>query len=363
MEMVLEAALQRSSILIITGGLGPTTDDLTREAVSSVMSAPLLLHSPSLQRIEDRFKSFGRVMTENNKKQAYLPKDSMPIENNWGTAPGFILDQGNTIIIALPGVPKEMKGMMEETVLPYLEKRAGSGMTLYSKVLKVYGVGESTTETRLKDLLDGQTSPTIALLASRHEVKIRLSMKAKEEKEAKEAFQRLEDRIEERLGDSLYARNGEAMEEIVMRLFKEKGLTLSLAESITGGLVSHQLTNTPGASAIFKGSWVTYTEETKGLLGLTNKDLRAGAVSPIASLALAQRARELCSSSIGAAVTGIAGPTTEEDKPVGLVYTALSYEGGDEVKRALFLGDREEIKERAALYLLDQLRRLLLAFH
>lgn len=360
MEEVLKTALHRSSLVIITGGLGPTTDDLTREVVSSVMGVPLLLHAPSLKKIERRITSFRRKMTENNRKQALLPEDSIPIENNWGTAPGFILLREDKTIITLPGVPKEMKGMMNETVLPYLEKRIDSRMALYSRILKVFGIGESSIDTKLKDLLEGQTSPTIALLASRHEVKIRLSMKAREYIEAEEAFKRLEETIEERLGDSLYARDGESMEEVVVKLLKEKSLSLALGESITGGLVSHQLTNIPGASTILKGSWVTYTAETKELLGLTKKELRGGTVSPIVSLALAQRVRELSNSSIGAAVTGVAGPTTEDDKPVGLIYTALSFDGGDEVKRHMSIGDRVDIKERASLFLLDGLRRLLL---
>lgn len=360
LEEVLKIALDRSSLILITGGLGPTTDDLTREVVASVMDTPLLLHEDSLKRIEERYRSMGKEMAENNRRQAYLPKGSIPIENNWGTAPGFILEKDHRVCITLPGVPKEMKYMMKETILPYLEKRVSSGASLYSKVLMVYGVGESNLDILLSDLIKTQTNPTIALLASRYQVKIRLTMKACHEKEAEKAFDLLEKTIRERLGDSLYSSNGETMEEVVKRLLMEKEKTLSLAESITGGLVSHQITNSPGASHVLKGSWVPYTYDTKSLLGISKKELKDGTVSPIVSLALARRVREMSGSSIGAAVTGLAGPEGERDKPIGLVYTALSFEDGEEVKRAMFHGDRREIKERAALSLLNRLRLLLL---
>lgn len=361
MEMVLRTALQRSTLIIITGGLGPTTDDLTREVVAKVMDLPLLLHPPSLKRMEERFSLLHRKMTENNKKQAYLPQGAIPIENNWGTAPGFILEKECCTIITLPGVPNEMKGMMQETVLPYLGTKTPEKERLFSRTLNIYGLGESSLETELQDLLHSQTNPTIALLAKKGHVLIRLTMKAQDEAVAQKSFTLLTNMITERVGDVLYSQDSTTMEEVVMGLLQQKKMTLSVAESITGGLVSARLTAVPGASGILQGAFIPYTRKAKKQLGLTQTDLQEGTVSPRITAALAHRVRQLTNSSIGAAVTGLAGPGRgEEERPLGSVYTCICTPSLEKAAEGRFLGQREEIRERATLLLLDEIRRFLI---
>lgn len=361
MKKVLTTALQRSSLILITGGLGPTADDLTREVVAEVLDAPLQLHIPSLEEIEERFESFHRKMTQNNRKQAYLPTGAIPIKNSWGTAPGFMVKKGRHIVIALPGVPHEMKGMMEETVLPYLQDEVGGQGILYSRVLCIYGLGESQLETQLYHLLTTQTNPTLALLAKRGEVQIRLTVKAQNLDEACKALAPLEEQVQKQVGDYLYSGKGESMEEVVMRLLHEEQRTLSLAESITGGLISSRLTALPGASQILLGSWIPYTREAKILLGILEEDLQEGTVSARVTTAMARQVRQLTRSSIGAAVTGLAGPGKgEEEKPLGTVYVCISGQSFEETREAHFPGERDVIRERAALFLLDGIRRHLL---
>ncbi len=359
----LKVALNRSNLIITTGGLGPTKDDLTRKAVARAFDLELVLHQPSLEAIIELFDSYQQEMTPNNRRQAFLPQGARVIPNPVGTAPGFLVESDEATIISLPGVPQEMKAMVTESLIPYLRQIHRSKLGLFSRLLKVYSLGESTLEDRIEDILQSQSNPTIALLADKDGVKIRLTAKASDEDEARKLIDPWEKRIRSRLEDNIYALNEERMEDTVLKLLQERELTLSLAESCTGGLIAHRITNVPGASSVLKAGLVTYTYQAKEkILGLAPELLRErGAVNKEVVAEMAENVRQLTGSNLSLATSGIAGPGGGgEGKPVGLVYFALSSTDFERVVSNKFRGQREEIKEQAAQKGLDLLRRYLL---
>ncbi len=359
-------ACQRADLVITSGGLGPTSDDLTKEAVAQAFELELVLCRKALKAIEERFHSMHATMSDNNRRQAYLPAGARALPNPKGTAPGVLLElPEDKAVIMLPGVPLELKAIMDGSVIPYLKERTanGGGGIIGSRVLRFYGLGESTLESVISDLIAAQTNPTIAPYAGSGEVRVRITAKAKDELEAAQLIDIVEEELLARLDEYFYGYGDEGMEVVVARLLSAKKQTLATAESCTGGLISHMLTNVPGSSAFYMQGVVTYSNTAKArVLGVAPKLIEDhGAVSEEVARAMAVGVREWAGTDIGVSVTGIAGPGGgTETKPVGLVYFGLSSAQGVVVERRQFAGDRLQVKERTALAVLDLVRRHLL---
>ncbi|HCS75771.1 MAG TPA: competence/damage-inducible protein A [Clostridiales bacterium] len=353
----LRLAADRSDIIITTGGLGPTMDDLSKETMAEFLGMELEIHEPSLNRIQSYFTTMGREMTDNNKKQALFPKEAIVLKNDNGTAPGAIIEKNDRIHIILPGPPSELQPMFVNEVKPYL---AGKTVDeIYSRVLRIFGVGESSVEAKIKDLLQKQSNPTIAPLAGAGEVKMRITAKAASRQEAEKMIVPVQKDIESRLGNAVYGYDDDPMEMIVIKSLREKEMYLALAESCTGGHVTDLITNIPGASDVLLESCVTYSNEAKvKRLGVSEDTLKKyGAVSSQTAYEMAEGIRKISGADIGAAITGIAGPGgATRQKPVGLIYLSLSSYGGTETKELHLSGNRLRIKEAAALHLLNWLR-------
>nr|PZN05326.1 MAG: competence/damage-inducible protein A [Bacillota bacterium] len=358
---IFHTAWNRSDVIITTGGLGPTQDDLTKEAIAEYLNLPLVLDEDSLNKIREYFQKRRREMPVNNWKQALLPEGSKPIPNQKGTAPGIFLEKGGKIVIMLPGPPFEMEAMLKDYVVPQLSKKTSS--VIFSRVLKFYGIGESLLEEKIKDLIENQSNPTIAPLAKRGEVTIRLTAKAGSREEAMSLIEPVEAEIRSRFGEYLYAFDDENIEDVVARLLLEKNKTLAIAESCTGGLVSHKLTQVPGISNSLDRAIVTYSNRAKEeVLHVKSETLKNyGAVSEQTAVEMAEGARRISNTDIGLSTTGIAGPSGgSKEKPVGLVYMACADSSGCTVERHLFIGNRSDIKEMAANAALQLLRKKLL---
>jgi nicotinamide-nucleotide amidase len=359
----LKLSLTRSDVVIMTGGLGPTKDDLTKETVSEVMGRKLVLHKESLNKIELFFKKLNRPMTDNNRKQAYLPEGSLIIENKSGTAPGCIIENDGKVIVMLPGPPSELKPMFEDTVMPYFQRMAE--FKIVSKYLRVFGVGESAMEERIIDLVDNQTNPTIAPYAKEGQVTIRLTAKCRQGEDAEKIIAPVECEIKKRLGSAVYAQSSEEknIEEIVGQMLIEKNITISLAESCTGGLVSSRLTDIPGISEVFDRAIVSYSNNSKiEELGVKAETLeKYGAVSRETAIEMAEGVRKTSNTDFGLSITGIAGPGGgTEQKPVGLVYVALAIKDSTKCEELKLWGDRKRIRNVTALHAFDMIRQKLL---
>jgi len=356
----LRISLGRSDVVLATGGLGPTEDDITAAAVAQVMEVDLVQDGEASEKIRSFARTRGIKLLDSLLKQAWVPDGAEVVPNPVGTAPGFILSRGSKTAIALPGVPTEMKAMVEQTVLPYLAARAsGEGAAvIVSRILRLAGMGESQAEAEISDLIQAQTNPTIAPLAKTHEVFLRLTARAPSRAAAEELIQPVEAEIRRRLADHVYGADDETLEVVVGRMLKEAGLTLAVAESCTGGLIGHRLTNVPGSSGYFLASLTAYSNESKiDLLGVPEDTIgKHGAVSAETAAAMAEGVRRATGADIGLSVTGIAGPEGGTPaKPVGLVYVARADAGGTVTEELRLRGDRSMIKERAAqtaLYLL-----------
>lgn len=361
-ERVLSAfksAFEYCDIIITTGGLGPTQDDLTKETASKYFNKELELHEESYDFLIKYFEKNGKKLSENNKKQAYFPKDAIVLKNKNGTAPGCIIKgDNNKAIVVLPGPPREMKPMFKESVLPYLSKLTDE--ILVSKVLRVCGVGESYMEELVKDLINNQTNPTIAPYAKDVDVVLRITAKAKSEEEGYKLIEPMEKSVREILGDNIYGEGEAPLEHVVGKMLVDKNLTISTAESCTGGLVSSMLVSYPGISKVLLEGAVTYSNEAKmKRLGVQEETLNNfGAVSEETAKEMASGIAKASGSDIGVSVTGIAGPGGGSDeKPVGLVYVGLSIKGNVKVKKFTFQGDRDKVRTRTAVNSLDWLRR------
>lgn len=358
---VFKIALERSDLIIFTGGLGPTLDDLTKETVAEVLRLELNYDEDTLNRIRAFFKKMQREMPENNKKQALVPEGAITIPNENGTAPGIILQTGEKIIILLPGPPNEMEPMLNKFVIPFLRKRL-SNEVIKSRVLRFIGIGESSLEQKILDILKKQTNPTVAPLAKQGEVTLRITAKAKSEKDANELIEPIIQAIKERVGEYIYSYDNDPMEAVVGRMLIERRCTISIAESCTGGYLSHLLTNIPGISAVFDRGIISYSNKSKTeILNVPAEILKQkGAVSQETAISMASWIRKLSGTDLGVAITGIAGPDGGTPlKPVGLVFIALSTDSGDLCEKYLFNGNREAIKRRSALAALDLIRRYL----
>lgn len=357
----LEESLNRSDIVICTGGLGPTEDDITKEVCAKYFGYELELHKPSLDAMIERFKHMNRVPTKNNEKQAYFPKEAYILKNDNGTAPGCIMEKEGKMIVVLPGPPKEMESMFENYVKPYLSKLTDD--VIESEVLRIIGVGESKVENDILDIIDSQTNPTIATYAKGYECTLRITAKAKSVEEAKELIKPMSDEMKRRFGQSLYATGETSIEEVVAKMLVENNLKIAVAESCTGGMVSASLINYPGISSVFMEGCVTYSNEAKmKSLGVKKETLDVyGAVSDNCAKEMASGVAARYNTNVGIATTGIAGPGGGTDeKPVGLVYFGIYINGKVITKKYVFNGDRQGVRERATRTILNDLRLELL---
>lgn len=359
----LEISASRSDILIFTGGLGPTKDDLTKETISSFLNRALSMDEEGLRQITKFFQTRKVRMTENNKKQAVIIEGSRILPNETGLALGMAVPHENKHFLLFPGPPNELKPMFTNYAIPYLREVVPSSNVVFSKVMRFCGIGESALETELQDLIDGQTSPTIAPLAKEGEVTLRITSFAADVEEAKLDMEETITEISSRVGDYLYGWDGDNLEDVVVKLLKEKHWTISTAESCTGGLFGYSISKVPSASAIFKGTIVCYTNEIKQeVVGVPREVLaQEGAVSPITAQYLAQSIREKFKTDVGISITGVAGPSSQESKPIGLVYIGLSLPNQCLTKEIHLAGDRHSIQIRATklalFYLIKELQK------
>ena len=361
---VLRIALDRSDAVIVCGGLGPTSDDISREAIAEVLGVPLVRDQAMVARIRDLFQARKREMAESNARQADLPEGATFIPQERGTAPGLIcpVPGGDKVVYAVPGVPFEMKEMLDRAVIPDLKRRSGSTAVILSRMVRTWGVPESTLGELVAgrvEALEQRSNPTIAFLASGVEgIKIRVTAKARTEDEARAMLDEEEAELRSVLGDLVFGVDDQSMERVVAGLLTERGCTVGVAESLTGGLVGARLAETQGASKWFRGSIVCYDSKVKfDLLGVPEGPV----VSPEAAEAMAQGARKRLEADVGISVTGVAGPSTQDDQPVGTVFMAVSVDGEVHSAEAHFPGDRQHIRQFSTISLLDMLRKRLLA--
>lgn len=356
LRQVLEIARQRSDLIITTGGLGPTTDDLTKETVADVFGLPLEMNQEQLAWLRRRM---GPGMTPNNEKQAVLPRGCTVLVNDWGTAPGCAFCAKGCHVIMLPGPPRECAPMFRHRALPYLEGLHDG--VISSTYLKIFGIGESTMETMLLPLMETLTDVTVAPYAKTGECEVRVTARRSTREEAAAACAPVAEQIRSVLGDYVYGTDVASLEEVVVRGLCARGLTLALAESCTGGLVAKRITDISGASSCFAYGCVTYSNQAKQrLLGVSAGTLEAyGAVSPQTALEMARGVRRLAGSNVGVGITGVAGPQPSEGKEVGLVYVAVSHDGGERVLEVprCHSPDRDRIRHSAASHALDLVRR------
>ncbi len=362
----LSEAASRADLVVSTGGLGPTLDDLTHEAMARATGREMVEYPEARRHVDEAFERFtGRRPPPSAYKQALFPEGSRLIANPLGTAMGALLElDGGTLFATFPGVPTEMKGMFEETLEPLIKERTEGAIV--SRTLWFVGMGESALAEKVQDLLDA-SDPTVAPLAGQGKVRLRITARAATPEEAKKKIQPVEEEILARLGDYYFGADSETIEGAVGRLLEERGATLALAESCTGGLLAKRLTDVAGASAYFSEGFVTYSNESKErLLGVPHETLvEHGAVSEPVARAMAEGARRVSGADYALSVTGIAGPEGgTEEKPVGLVYVGLSDANGTVAERldlSAWRRSREAIRERSANHAFDLLRHRLLA--
>ncbi len=350
----LALALSRSDVVLTTGGLGPTYDDLTKKTIADYFGVNLVLHEPSVKKMEDLFKRRDWPMTPNNMLQALVPEGSTVFFNDNGLAPGVAVEKDGKTVIMMPGPPSEMCPMFSERIAPFLQQKTG-GM-ICSKTLYIFGMGESSVENALREMMTTSINPTVAPYAKQGEVEVRVSAKAASEQEAAALIDPVVAQIRQMLGDVVYGVDVKSMQNALVQALKEKNLVAATAESCTGGLVSAAITGIPGASGVYAGGVCTYTNELKmKLLGVAEQTLQDnGAVSPETAQQMAQGIRTLTGADIGVGVTGIAGPDGGTDeKPVGLVYIAVCSDAHSEVKKLLLSrghkNERNAIRSLAAL--------------
>lgn len=357
----LASALARSDMVITTGGLGPTEDDLTKETVAAHFGLKLIEDADSLSRLNEIALRYGRKMTENNYKQVLMPEGAIVMPNQVGTAPGCIIEAKDKIVAVLPGPPSEMKAMFEAHLFPYLQKK--SGQTLVSRYLRIFGIGESTLETMLIDLFHLGT-PTLALYCSTAENTLRLSVMCGPHDNPDAILDPVENEIRNRLGNAIYAEGlSETMAGVVFKMLRDKKLTVSFAESCTGGMLASSLVDQSGSSEVFNESYVTYSNDAKiRLLGVKPETLMTkGAVSRECAEEMAAGARKRSNSDYALSVTGIAGPDGGTiEKPVGLVYISLADKNGSHAHEFRFHGSRTDIRTASIKHAMNLLRLALI---
>ncbi len=349
----------RADVVIVTGGLGPTQDDITRDALAVVMGAPMIRHPELEDLLREKFRSFGRRdMPESNLRQADVPEGARYLTPSRGTAPGLVADlPDETRIYAVPGVPEEMVEMMEGTILP--ELAAEGAAVVRSRVLRCAGIGESALAERVDDLFSGSANPTIAFLASSGEVKVRITAKAATAEAAERLIAPVAEEVRGRLGDDVFTTDDETLEAAVVRLLAAVGTTLACAESITGGGVGARITSVPGASEVFVGSGVVYRNEAKAaVLGVSKETLDGpGPVSEECAREMAAGARRVFGSDLGLSLTGAAGPESHGGAPPGVIWVALDGEDVTHARGFQVPGERDRVRRWAEQAALDLVRR------
>ncbi len=359
MEEMISDALSRSDIIISTGGLGPTEDDVTRKVFARVTNRQLKLDYEILEALRHRMESRGYKMTPNNERQALVPRGATVLPNPNGTAPGLKMDQDGKLVFLLPGPPRENKPMFDDYVFPELEKMS-RGVRIAKRLLKVVGIGESAMDDMIAPIYKEYRDVTTTVLFTNSEIEIHLIAKADTIQRAQERVDELAEKLEEKLDLFCYSTQGESLEQVIGNRLQRKGYTLATAESCTGGLVAERLTQVSGASNYFLGSIVSYTNEIKQWLLNVPKEMldRSGAVSGEVAEAMARGIKEQTGATIGVSVTGTAGPDGgTEAVPVGTVYIGLADDTGTSNKRLNLLGDRELIRWRASAAALELVRR------
>jgi len=360
-EAQLRRLLADADAVIMCGGLGPTHDDLTRNAIATVMGVDLELDDAVANVIRELFASRGRRMPENNLRQAMVPAGAQIIPQTRGTAPGLIcpvtVDGVDKVVYAVPGVPHEMYDMMHRAVLPDLRRRSGEDFVIRSRVLRTWGESESGLNERLDhviDQLEGPDTPTLAFLASGWEgLKVRLTAKAPTAEACDAQLDEWDAVVRTELGDLVFGTDDDTMESVVLDLCRRRGLTLAAAESVTGGLVGARLTAIPGASDVFRGAIVSYATEVKqALLGVGEGPV----VSEGAARQMAHGVRERLGADVGISLTGVAGPDTQDDQPVGTLFVGMVGPGFDDVRQARLPGQREQMRQFAVITALGLLR-------
>lgn len=361
----LRLALTRADIILLSGGLGPTQDDLTKEAAAKVMGKALYLHEPSKEAIRQFFAERNLEITENNWKQAMVPEGCIVVENPGGTAPGIIMAENGKHVLLMPGPPGELIPMFEKSIMPYL-----AGLTtgvIYSQTVKICGVGESKAESMVEDLVDAQSNPTLATYAKTGEVHLRVTATAPDEKEAKKLVKPMVKELKGRFGNHVYTTDSEVtLEKAVVDLLAANKLTACTVESCTGGMLSARLINVPGVSEVFKSGYVTYSNKSKRrLLGIKKNILmKHGAVSEQIAREMAKTAASLARTDVSVSTTGIAGPDGgTPEKPVGLVYIGCNVCGRITVKECHFHGSREKIRESTVSAALSLMRECILQYY
>jgi nicotinamide-nucleotide amidase len=359
LEETFTAALRRSEIVITTGGLGPTEDDISRNILARIMQRQMILHEEILEKIRTRFARRNIQMPENNVRQAMIIEGAKILENNHGTAPGMLIEHGNSIVVMLPGPPRESKPMFDNSVVDYLAVRAGD-LKIIRQSLNIFGLTESRTDELAAPIYKKYPDISTTILFRDGHIELHLSAQSSNPEEARRSLERLSGELEVALDEYIYSRNDETLEEVIGALLRRKGYTLATAESCTGGLLAGRITDIPGSSAYFLEGLITYSNDSKcKLLDLPKKLIEDhGAVSEEVAIAMAEAARRLAHSTFGIGLTGIAGPGGgTAEKPVGLVYLALADEAQSIARKFLFPGDREFIRTLAVNAALDLLRR------
>ncbi len=362
LRVAVELARTRADIIITTGGLGPTCDDLTKNVLADCFGRKLVFHQPSARRIEAYFKRIHptRPMTDNNYQQAMLPEGCTVLDNDWGTAPGAAFEEGGVRVIMLPGPPRECRAMFTHRVVPYL--RELSDGVIVSRTLKLFGIGESAMESQLREKMNAMTNPTLAPYAKEGECELRVTAHAADEAAAYALADPVVEELKAHFGPLIYGVDVPSLEAVVFALLKEKGLTLGTAESCTGGLVAKRMTDLAGVSSVFRGGVVSYATEVKhAVLGVDQGLLdRYGAVSEPTARAMAEGARRVLGCDLAISTTGVAGPDPDErGNPVGLVFIGLATPDGTWVRRVDLSMGRERIRHIAASHGFDLARHYL----
>lgn len=355
---VIETARDRADIIITTGGLGPTLDDLTKETLATVFGRKMALHQPSLDRIKGFFQTIGREMTPNNEKQAWLPEGCTVFVNEWGTAPGCAFEAYGKHVLMLPGPPRECNPMWKECAMPYLYKLAGG--CIVSRNIRVFGLGESNMETILHDMMETSTNPTIAPYAKTSECFARVTAKADTPEACEKLLEPVVQKICGLLGDDVYGVDVDSLEQVVGDGLRERGMTLAVAESCTGGLLSKRITDVPGCSDYYLGGVCSYANEVKmKVLGVKKETLdTVGAVSPEVAEQMAEGVAKALGADVGVGITGVAGPGGgTDDKPVGLVYISIWCKGQHYTRKMKSTNGRDRVRMQAASTALDLIRR------
>ncbi len=353
----ISTAIGRADAVVLTGGIGPTPDDLTREAICAATGRAMLFSEEYAARLRARWEATGRVMPDSNLRQAEYPEGAEQLVNAKGTAPGIALAHQDTLIFALPGVPAEMEALLDLEVLPRLRAAAGGPKVLRSRLLRSWGLSESQVAEILDDLYHGSANPSVAFLASSGEIKVRITAKGDSEEEVEGLIAPVEEEVRRRLGTRIFGSDGDTIETVVVDMLEERDWKLATAESATGGMVAARITAVPGASRVFVGSLVTYTTDLKRrLLGVPEDTIEGeGVVSEATAGAMARGAADLLGAEVAVAVTGSAGPDPQE-QPAGTMIIGVHTPEGDGARTLRLPGDRERVRTYATTASLQLVR-------